>query len=180
MKTQIRIDIRDYVAELSAEEVLIEDDESLFALSRQGYSVGQIARLTLAARLNGLAPEEILPTDKLLLYSGARRAVAKKHVDQTLAEHPGVREFVGRRTGDDDDEGYTDAITPEGQRLALAYLRNRVPGHVVNRLKIVQANGGDVRAALQDTMQAIWDACQPLVGEMELQTQPQIEELVPA
>jgi hypothetical protein len=180
VKTQIRIDIRDFVAELMAEEVQIENEESLFALSRKGYSVGQIARLTLAARLNGLAPEDILPTDKLMLYTGARRAVAKKHVDRMLAEQPGVREFIGRSIGDDEDEGYTQTTSPEGLRLALAYLKNRVPGHVVNHLKVVRANGGDVAAARQQAVQAIWDATQFLVADEEAVVRAEIEEPVPA
>ena len=148
MKTQVAIDITDWVQELLDAEVMIVSEETIFELTREGYGAGEIARMLVAARENGLAPEDILKPNKLLLYGGARREVAYKHEQRMLADRPRVREFIGRSVGDGDEDGYTDTMSEQGRQLAEAYLLNRVPGHVVNHLRIIAANGGDAEAVL--------------------------------
>jgi hypothetical protein len=143
METQIVIDVADWMAYYLGEEVAVTNEEEVIALSRKGYTTSQIAVMLISARLNAWAPDDILPPNKLLLLSGAKRQVAKMFEERVLPEI-NAREFIGRSIGDEDEEGYTKTMSHEGLRLAERYLLDRVPGHIMNHMKIVAANDGDV------------------------------------
>lgn len=160
MKTALTIDIADWVEEYQQREPTIQGDNDIVRLTQQGMGTGQVARLTVVARANGLAPEGILKSDKLLLYSGARAEIDVKHAARMrMATMPNgvqyqVREFVGAiNTLDEEGEPVADneddlffvrSDSEDGLRRVRRYLFAVVPGHIFNRLKILAANDEDI------------------------------------
>jgi hypothetical protein len=151
MKTEVRTDITDWVDEWVHDETDMAQDDIIVKLTTQGYPAGKIARMAVSARLNGKAPDDILDSNKLLLYAGARRDVARR-IETRKRGH--VREFIGKHSEPVDEEGgeedrpsgYVRSLSDDGLRLAESYLLNHVPGHIRNHLRIVAANGGDATA----------------------------------
>ena len=172
MNTSIKIDITDWVAELQKNQVEIKDEESLFDLTAEGYNAGEIARMAIAGRENGKAPDDILKPNKLLLYAGARREVAEKHEKRLLANMPlPVREYIGQgfddKKEDDSEGGYISTESEEGLRLATEYLLKVVPGHVVGHLRIVAMNRGETEAIARQLAERIIASALEIVAKME-------------
>jgi len=174
MKEEVHINIGDWVEELLREEVDLTAPEAIENLVAKGYSAGQIARMAVSARLNGLAPEDILKPDKLLYYAGARRDVAE-HVEHLKCNK--VRKYIGRQiasgvdeepevSAEEPEEGYAPAFSSEGLELAKVYLLSRVPAHVLNHLRIVAANGGEVREVAEALCERIMELVEVVEAEM--------------
>ena len=171
-ETSIQIDITDWVEELIKNNVTIKDEESLFDLTAEGYNAGEIARMAIAGRENGRAPDDILRPNKLLLYAGARRDIAGKHERRTLANEPlEVREYIGQAFDDSkekENEGtYIQTQSQEGLRLATEYLLKVVPGHARRHLCIVAINGGDTEAIARELAERIIASALEIVAKME-------------
>ena len=173
MKREVQIDIGDCVDEWAIDEMTFEGDKTVLGLVDVGISAARIARLILAARENGAAPEDLLRSNKLLLLTGARCDVAKKVEGCKIGK---VREYiakhVGRSVGDaedaeDEEAGYAHTISIEGLRLAKSYVLNIVPGHIYNHLRIVATNEGDVKGIAEELVDGIRKIVERIKTERE-------------
>ena len=172
VKTQVRIDIPDWVDEWLREEVDMAEPDAVGQLTAEGYSAGQIARMAASARLNGKAPDAIMRCDKLLYYAGARREIARQIETRKRGK---IREYIGRamdgaagddEEGEEQEAGYVRSVSPDGLRLAEGYLLRWLPGHVLNHLRIVAANGGDASAVADELCAKIGELARVVETEM--------------
>lgn len=155
----IHIDIEDWHQETLREETVVSGDDDIIVMLEEGQKTGVIARAAVVSREKGLAPETILPANKLLLYAAARAEVSKKA--RGRKEQVKVRSgktypapalvgavHAGSDDEDDPDEpSYVPLVNPKALANAEDYLRTVLPGHIWHRLLTIYANGGDVEAA---------------------------------
>ncbi len=171
----IRINYADWLEEYRKNEPTIGNDADIVELLTDStYSTAEVGRMTIVAREQGHAADDILPLNKTMLAANARDRIAvKMQARRVTVEMPNgkeytVREFVGisKSKADDEEEERAgaaldmEAITElqtektyvpfdTGAALSRAahYLNNIVPGHIFERLKLIAAHSGDVLQA---------------------------------
>lgn len=168
----IKIPVEDWNQEFLQEEPNLTGENSLIDLRLQGVHPAKIGRLAIIARERGVAPDDILPANKLLLNTGAALEIStaiaarKRTVETADGKEIEVREFVapvreeeeGHHTYDNQDNSASPSPLPDNTAIisvlsdtararALDYLLKIVPGYVYGRLAIIAVNGGDVAAA---------------------------------
>lgn len=179
-KTIVKVDVTDWKDEALREEAVPQTNEELVSLAvRQGMSARTAARYAIAARAAGLAPDDVLPNDKILLGNGGGLVVHMMVANAKERIKIGDREFLARKykaiqkqedeeepSGNGDqleleiesplpEHGYTELGTPASIDNAVDYLRNRVPGHIWNRLIEIAAAEGDVKGAAEELVDKI-------------------------
>lgn len=153
----------------------------------KGHTIPSIARMCVAAQLLGQVTEDYLPTNKMIIQTGAAVSISSTIASMhERAELPNgkmvdVRKYVAPVRQEEDEADEIDASTDDGNNLlspeeiafvhykspeALAraydYLITRVPGYAIGRLEIIAINGGNVREAVDDLIDKIEDAVKRL------------------
>lgn len=177
-KTFVKVDVTDWKDEALREEAVPQTNEELVSLAvRQGMSARTAARYAIAARAAGLAPDDVLPNDKVLLGNGGGLVVHMMVANAKERIKIGNREYLARKykaiqkqekepsdNGDQSElevesalpeHGYTQLGTQVSIENAINYLRNRVPGHIWNRLIEIAAAEGDVKTAAEELIDKI-------------------------
>ena len=172
---EIKFGIGDWHEEYSQAEIDISDADKL-ATEATHYTAAQLARMAVVAHQLRHAKKRYLPENKPLFATGAHLHTAQLLANRERAvtlengRDITIREFVGPVRGDDDHdcddtqdarvtppEPFVNAVSEMGLMRATDYLRKRVPGYVKGRLKLIAANGGDVRAEAE-ILKALIDA----------------------
>lgn len=167
---KIQIDIADWCDEFFRAEVDLSDPDKLAEIAAK-YTAAQLSRMAVVAHQLGQAKKRYLPENKPLFATGAHLHTAQllasreKSVQLANGSNITIREFVGPVRGEDDhvasdnheanvtspepldfDQPFVMGQSQQGLERALEYLHRRVPGYVMGRLKLIAANGGDVKA----------------------------------
>lgn len=171
---KIVIEVEDWRAEYSRDEITVQTIEDVRALATQkGWHPAKIARMCIVLREFGGLPADIIPTNKAMLQTGAAAAVhgiintAKQFATMPNGTQWVVRSIVLPVAIEDEDDEEEEKLEPETAKpaeiavtlendpqealeRATTYLLNRVPGYIMGRLKIIAAVKGDIKeAALQ-------------------------------
>lgn len=172
MPKTITVDISDWEEEFYHTEADVSSEEAAIKSQIEGQ-IGPLAmgRLLIFGREQGLAPADILPSNKLLLNEGAATEVVRmmqKHKEDVQVGDATyrVRSFIGGvRTeppdGESDDAPKEEPETfiylrdPEAVERAREYLRRVIPGHILGRLLVLAANGESVTEAIEEVKAAI-------------------------
>jgi hypothetical protein len=189
---QIVLDVTDWDAEyMETEPDLSSKERAIQARMESAFHPAKIGRFYIVARERGQTDEKILPGNKLLLMTGAAAAWSRmeaaemKKVRLANGRDITVRSLVHAVRHEDyeeEDDGQLDMaldVQEEGELgddkpapvswdnpLAMAraerYLLERIPGYIYGRLKIIAANGGDVRSVVNE----LQDKMEELVGRL--------------
>jgi len=187
-KPEIRIDIADWDQEFMEAEPDLSSDEAIANESTR-HTTPSLARMTIAARERGIAPDDILSANKVLLQCGARTEISskitrrKEKVQLANGLEVTIREFVGAISEREEPEG-DDQLTLESTADTLVksdepetyvrwqdeqakervyrYLQQIVPGHIYTHLAHLAAAGEDVRQAAND----LSDRIEEMVAEL--------------
>lgn len=168
MTKLLTIDITDWADEFYRAEVDVTSEDAAIK-SQIEARIGPLAmgRHIIAAREEGVAPDDILPSNKLLLNEGAAteviRMIQKHREDLQVGKTTyRVRSFVGgihgkREDDEEEDNGETFIYLrdPEAVERAREYLRRVVPGHIMGRLLVLAANGESIIEAIEEVKAAI-------------------------
>lgn len=168
MTKLLTIDITDWADEFYRAEVDVTSEDAAIK-SQIEARIGPLAmgRHIIAAREEGVAPDDILPSNKLLLNEGAAMGVVRmiqKHKEDLQVGNTTyrVRSFVGSIHGkpeDDEEEDNGETFIylrdPEAVERAREYLRRVVPGHIMGRLLVLAANGESIIEAIEEVKAAI-------------------------
>lgn len=166
-KPVITIEYGDWLQEYREKERDMTSEANILTAIEERCSTALAARLCIVAREQQHAPEDILPSNKLLLMAGGREAVSALVTSQLVefetedGKKYSARAYVADLPGDDEEEderehAFVEAQSIRGLENAERYLLNRVPGYIFGRLKIIALNGGDVQGAA-DTLKATID-----------------------
>jgi len=169
-KVRVIIDVTDWGGELEKHGMTKDDIVSL--VLDDGYTTGQVARAAVFHRATGNAEEDVLRSDKLLLYAGAAQNVTqrmkklKREVTMPSGQSYMVREAVGKPgRGSDGDEGaeldketiatmsdrsFVLVDSEEALERARHYVLKNIPGHIFERLKVITVAGGDVKEVVKE------------------------------
>ena len=173
--TTLRIEIGDWIEEVSREEAQFADeDEMLREHVARKWSPLKTGRLAIAARHLGRAPEGILSGNKNLVNLGAACEVVRKFESKGREAKIGERSFrvpsyVGAlgATGLE-TETYIDSQDGEALERVERYLVRVLPGHVWPRLLLLAEAGRDVGSVVEK----IKGALDALVAEMGREVEP--------
>lgn len=163
----IDIEINDWVQEFNTEEIQMTSVEDIIEQAMAGQGPMKVSRMALTARHLGIAPVDIMASDKLLLNQGGATSIslliARRHKRATLANGNTVevREYVGSVREDEEedhelDENHTrdvkslvpadvtdddiSLVKVEDKRArdrALMYLERRIVPSIRERMKII-------------------------------------------
>jgi hypothetical protein len=164
----------EFEEEAQRKEIIITNEDDVFDSLQSGHNTGEVARASIVCRELGMMEEDILQSNEMLMYHGARQNVHSiiKSRKDTMTMPNGkeydVRQYIAvanhRPTEVDVEEGgvqYSfdvDCVLPDAGTMiksntkaatlsAWNNLRNWAPGYIFNQLKIIAGNGGDVEEA---------------------------------
>jgi len=152
----ISIPYGDWLQEYRKKEISLRNDEEICDAAIEGATTAEIARMSIVAREQKHAPEDLLPMNKLLLLAGGRDAISAK-ISQRRIEFEtksGKRYEARALVADVPAEGEEEDVERVPMRYVAAdsagaleraerYLLERVPGYIFGRLKIIALNEGD-------------------------------------
>lgn len=176
--SEIRIDVTDLEEEAQREEADMSSEDAMLAehVARQWHPF-KTGRVALGARSLGIAPEDILPPNKLLLMNGAATAVLKvlqrRYHDAVIGDTTyRSRSWVGTNDGKPDDQGQTFIAADSDGALDRAerYLLDIVPRHIWGRMLIIAEHGGDLEAVAKALHAEIDRMVTELSSDLELVT----------
>lgn len=167
-KLTIQVPIDDWAEEVKREEVeLTSDADIIAAMATTGAHPLKLARMVIASREMGIAPEGIIAPNKTLLNVGGAEEVARLIRSQVNTVHVGdqsyeARAFVGPVDGaaPDGEEGAPDEVTfvAANTKLALArlatYISDMIPRHVWGRAVILASHAGG-QETLHEALRAL-------------------------
>ena len=186
----LQIDVTDWQQEVNQSAIQLRTQEDIIAaMSETSMKPLQAARIATVLREEGIADKDIIPPNKVNLQMGAGYAIsqmiARKRVDvQIKGETHSVRRYVAQATTGEDghkanvnefsataealEDMPTSEVTlvefndPLMQERVIRYLMTNVMGRIKERLTLLAANKGDVRAAV-DALKTEMDS---LVAEL--------------
>ena len=165
----LKIGIGDWIEEAHRAEVEFHnEDEMLADHVCEGRSPLQTGRMAIALRHLGMADDDVLPENKLLLNAGAAYAVSqafahRRRKTTVEGKEYAVREYVGSVPDDDEDDGVVversivTSLSPEGAARARRYLARSVPGYIWGRLVLIAEQDADEVREAADALKASID-----------------------
>lgn len=180
----IEIPIDDWVEEFNTIEPDMANEDDLIKGLQAGLGPLKVSRLAITARHLGLAPEDILPSNKLIHNTGGAytvsQIVARRHKAVKVANGQTitVREFVGSVREEEEDQTedenqLTDVQpsppannpedlrlvkfnSPEGKERAVKYIFRYIIPSIRERLKIIAVNDTkELKQVVKDLHQQI-------------------------
>lgn len=171
------LDFTDWAEEMYREEVDLPTFDAVETeIIKNGVSPQQMGRMAVAGRLIGLAAHNLVPPTKLLVATGATRAITEQLAQrkETIETDEGkkirVRKYVAPVPDSKDEptsEPWVEQSDPRALELAERYLLRSVPGHIRSRLNIIAANSGDVERVADALKREIDDMVEVLTAEVE-------------
>lgn len=179
---KIEIDVTDWAEEAEQSPIKFKDQGDIIAaMTETSMKPLQAARIAIPLREMGIANKDILPPNKLILQIGAAysisQAIAQQRTTVEINNRPyDVRLYVAQATTDETgdkpeaiNESTVEAIQElpssevtlveyndeAAQERIIRYLMTNVMGRIKERLTLIAAGKGDVKAVAKELKREI-------------------------
>jgi len=158
---QILIDITDWYELIKRDESFIDSQDELIELVADGMDTKEAARIVLVSREEGVAPENVIRSNKSLLHAGTMKNISDivKSLKRSVMKPDGrlmdVQEFIGRVDRQDENQSYLVVDDPRALKRATSYLLKMLPKHAASRLAVVMTNEGDVSGIIREMIEQL-------------------------